>query len=763
MNVAAGLLEKGLPVPGPARLSDIDTLPLFRKREHLFNYSSFNRHGINSDCSWWLWVDTNRGETVLVDQTGPGCIDRIWCTIKEPITNHFLRIYLDDETDPNVDMTLKDFFSGTNAFLPFPLCAGKQQSSGGLVSYVPIPFERHCRISLKRSQSLGFFYNISGTAYNEADGLGTWSSNQNLQAVIDYWSSAGLGAETGRCEELWEGTCAVAPGQEKVIWSHEGCGVLRYMEYNPMPEETNISDNVYLKIYWDGQEAPSLDMPMGAFFGGVDGSCVWSGLLCGIRGDHTAYCSFPMPFWESALMVISNGSAESYSNDYIVGYTRDAYPYREAGYFSASCAHKIMTSDGRDFQILNTNGLGHVVGVTLDMIGASASRGYLEGDERVYIDGRLSPAIYGTGTEDFFNGGWYFERGPFTMPTHGNPYHNTLPTDRTFCYRFFIGDAVPFYESVAWSIEHGGTNQAEAEYRSVAYFYINRDVKGIGEGDFLDVGNPVSESNHQFNAEGVTGDWELSYAYPGTNDGVLITYDGHSITGWCSFVVSVPTNNMGVYLIRNMNRHVDAQRADVFINGVFTCIWYDADCWYYGNKRWHDSMVFIPPEVTAGHSNLTVWIEWNPTPRSMAWTAADYRVRPLMPLAADDIDHDGLPNSWELNYFQSVTNAAPYDHADGDALNNMEEYIAGTHPGDAASFLKITELIAPSQTASSIEWIGASGPVYTVQSAEPGAVATGFVWRTAASGPQSVGSNRVSCLLTTTNDKAWFRIKATRP
>jgi hypothetical protein len=85
--------------------------------------------------------------------------------------------------------------------------------------------------------------------------------------------------------------------------------------------------------------------------------------------------------------------------------------------------------------------------------------------------------MHGTGSEDYFNGGWYamMDRwdGPFSLPLSG-ALDYTLPMSRTGGYRLFITDKIPFTKSIHHSIEHGPErNQAPATYTSVAYYYSN--------------------------------------------------------------------------------------------------------------------------------------------------------------------------------------------------------------------------------------------------------------------------------------------------
>src|SRR5439155_21222450 len=91
-------------------------------------------------------------------------------------------------------------------------------------------------------------------------------------------------------------------------------------------------------------------------------------------------------------------------------------------------------------------------------------------DEMIYVDGEKSPSIIGTGTEDYFSSGWYFDRGLYSAPFHGVTIKDTK-LGRVAAYRWHIEDAMPFRKSIRVTIEHGTENEVEADYSSVAYWY----------------------------------------------------------------------------------------------------------------------------------------------------------------------------------------------------------------------------------------------------------------------------------------------------
>jgi hypothetical protein len=93
----------------------------------------------------------------------------------------------------------------------------------------------------------------------------------------------------------------------------------------------------------------------------------------------------------------------------------------------------------------------------------------LEGPEHIFVDGETAPSVSGTGTEDYFNAGWYFSR-KFSAPTHGCTVRN-WPTGRASAYRFHVDAPVPFRDSIRVTMDHGMDNVVDADYASVAYWY----------------------------------------------------------------------------------------------------------------------------------------------------------------------------------------------------------------------------------------------------------------------------------------------------
>jgi hypothetical protein len=190
-----------------------------------------------------------------------------------------------------------------------------------------------------------------------------------------------------------------------------------------------------------------------------------------------------MPFARSAAISLANEAGRPIAaGDVQLVSTRSqswgrALRRRRAGYFHAT-SRRGPTAPGRDWTFLRARGPGTLVGVTQTIAGGFPPT-YLEGDERVFVDRRSRPQIHGTGTEDFYEGGWYFLLRPFTLPQNGFPAFQrpSMGCPAPSCvtmYRLLLGDAVPFRASIRFGIEHGRANDVDALYGSTAYWYAVR-------------------------------------------------------------------------------------------------------------------------------------------------------------------------------------------------------------------------------------------------------------------------------------------------
>mgnify|MGYP003859212749 CR=1 FL=1 len=265
----------------------------------------------------------------------------------------------------------------------------------------------------------------------------------------------------------------IAPGDKLVLVDHKGAGILRRWWITIAPRRSKeILRQLIVRCYWDGEEQPSVEVPVADFFGMGFGE--WKDYISlplnMTSGGYNAY--WPMPFKQSARITVENTSTVPLESFY---YNIDIRTYDQldddALYFHAQF-RKARSKKGSPITILHTKGRGHYVGTLLSMQPSQGRHlGYLEGDEIIYIDGEQDASIVGTGTEDYFSSGWYYDTGEYNAPFHGISIKD-VENGRINTYRWHIEDPVPFKEEFLFEIEHGGTNDTEnVEYSSVAYWY----------------------------------------------------------------------------------------------------------------------------------------------------------------------------------------------------------------------------------------------------------------------------------------------------
>lgn len=264
---------------------------------------------------------------------------------------------------------------------------------------------------------------------------------------------------------------AISPGKTAVIASIKGPGMIVGFWFTIMSSDEHFLRRILLRAYWDDETTPSVEVPVGDFFG--TGFAYkhyltpWLGMSSG-----GYYCYFPMPFAKAARMEIVNQTGEEIQSFYyhINWRSLGEAPGADMGYFHASWRREPRTRSAKPFVILEAKGRGHLVGVNMSMQGYDNGMQYLEGDELVTVDGEKAPSIRGTGTEDYFNGGWYFNKGEFAAPYHGLILKDDT-LNRIAAYRFHVQDAISFTSSLQFSIEHGDQNAEVADYSSTAYWY----------------------------------------------------------------------------------------------------------------------------------------------------------------------------------------------------------------------------------------------------------------------------------------------------
>ena len=286
-------------------------------------------------------------------------------------------------------------------------------------------------------------------------------------------------------------------GETLELYNEAGPAEIRHVWITMAAGEAYHLKKVVLRMYWDDEAEPSVETPVGDFFGlGLGTYTVFHSALVAVAPDKALNAYFPMPFARRGRLTVTNEGNQEITDFYwnIDWVKLPALPegtayfhaqYRQAtpcrGWYKGNFYSNDFSEARRDPRWLNTSGAGnyvfletrgdgHFVGVTLSVF-QNQWGGWNEGDEMIWVDGEPEPRIHGTGGEDYFNGAWGFST-LYSFPFVGlTEFHGWEPGSRFSHYRFHLEAPVRFRKSIKVTIEDGHANLRSDNFYSVAYWY----------------------------------------------------------------------------------------------------------------------------------------------------------------------------------------------------------------------------------------------------------------------------------------------------
>jgi hypothetical protein len=252
----------------------------------------------------------------------------------------------------------------------------------------------------------------------------------------------------------------VEPGERVVLADVAGPGVVRRI-WLTVPGRVDTLRGWVVRMYWDGQDWPSVEAPLQDFFGLPFARRVpfQSALFSNPEG-RSFNCVVPMPFMKRALLTITNESPVEamlfYDVDVTVG---DVLP-AEMGYLHARYRRENPTSPKKDFEVLpRVEGRGRYLGANVGIRATDHRRPlwFGEGELKVYLDDdREWPTLVGTGTEDLVGSAWGL--GRFDHLYQGAPLTEEKDGVWGF-YRYHVPDPVYFAKAIRVTLQQiaGGT------------------------------------------------------------------------------------------------------------------------------------------------------------------------------------------------------------------------------------------------------------------------------------------------------------------
>ncbi|MEG2604426.1 MAG: glycoside hydrolase family 172 protein [Clostridia bacterium] len=278
----------------------------------------------------------------------------------------------------------------------------------------------------------------------------------------------------------------IEPGETRVIAEIAGSGILQHIWMTP----TGAWRDVIIRFYWDAQENPSVECPVGDFFCmGWNRYAQINALAVCVNPGSAFNCYWPMPFRRGCRITLENRAAQCVRYYYQIDYCLTEVE-EDAAYFHAQFRRRNPLGYQEVYTLVDdVRGKGQYVGTYLAW-GVHNNGWWGEGEIKFYLDGDSEGAtICGTGTEDYFCGSYNFENPvthdryqPFSTPYSGLA--QVIEPDQLYnsqfrfgMYRFHICDPVYFEKCLKVSIQALGWRKdgrylpLQDDIASVAFWY----------------------------------------------------------------------------------------------------------------------------------------------------------------------------------------------------------------------------------------------------------------------------------------------------
>lgn|GEM_PF-5968455 len=429
---------------------------------------------------------------LIAADDGPGYISRILLArgISNPTSSVLvdlrpmserIRIYIDGAETPAFEGRWSDWADTLAAPFDAPLTAW---TSGGTISYLPISYSRQLRVfidDLSAGSSLTLYYahvnthHVEATESFDAAQLAAPEARAELDALLAQPRAAGVS---------WlDQDVAVQGVGAWAAWTREQPGTLQRVELQLEAATARaVMDETSLRLSWDGSAA--VDLPLSLLFGARHALASFTTLPLSVEldGDKVQLkLSLPMPFAQRASVELVSAT-DAPRNIRVRLYGNDELPRGEWGRLHAALSELSEPEPGDRFSAAALSGRGKYIGTLMYMRGKTdASRspradelGFMEGDERLEIDGEVR--ALGTGTDNYFNGGFFFKNGPYSSPFSAVSQlavDDEQGTSETTMMRWTIlSEAVNFDSELTLSFELGADRpETVRDYAAVSFFY----------------------------------------------------------------------------------------------------------------------------------------------------------------------------------------------------------------------------------------------------------------------------------------------------
>jgi len=315
---------------------------------------------------------------------------------------------------------------------------------------------------------------------------------------------------SGRNHDSWK----IDAGKARTLAEIDGPGCITHI-WMTQGGRPFLYREVLLRVFWDGEKNPSINVPLGDFF------CLGHSLVnsfCSLpftaSADHVLHyrfgagcalnCYLQMPFRKHAKVELVNEGKEDHGQYFYIDYeTYDRQFEDDVAYLhalwrrenptpgwgggvrvnttEANVVNKEKVAYNNNYVILEAEGKGHYIGCNISVTNFHGTW-WGEGDDMIWVDGyKWPPDLHGTGSEDYFNQAWGMQNNAYlfngssifegkTVYDHGL-YDGQRRGGYQTSYNFHLTNPVHFKKSIKATIEHGHGNHTANDYSSTAYWY----------------------------------------------------------------------------------------------------------------------------------------------------------------------------------------------------------------------------------------------------------------------------------------------------
>lgn len=274
----------------------------------------------------------------------------------------------------------------------------------------------------------------------------------------------------------------IASKQERVIANLAGPAIIRHIWFTVALDNADqiarFHRGVVLRVFWDGEDHPSVEVPFGDFF--AVGHGVQRPFECAVlsmtphQGNVRAgfNCYFAMPFAKSAKLVLDNQSSLKAEGVYWhIDYDEVGALPSEAMPFHATYRASRPVMRETPHVMCDAAGRGRYVG-TVWSVHLLAGRSWVEGREDFYVDGDAKPTLPGTGSEDYYGQAWGYRPNLKTLYL-GTSVFAQDGFGKWTAYRFHLLDPIAFQKSLHVTLSNRGydVGYRSDDFATVTYWY----------------------------------------------------------------------------------------------------------------------------------------------------------------------------------------------------------------------------------------------------------------------------------------------------